>query len=69
MVRATYSVFVQTAVPGGAPPFAYGVRVTPEGGPPLDLPINSEAEFMAVLAVLQVPGELFYDRGALVKKG
>jgi hypothetical protein len=69
MVPATYSVFVQTAPPGNVPPFTFGVRVTPQGGGMITLPINSESEFNAVLALLQTPGQLFFDRGALIKNG
>jgi hypothetical protein len=54
---------------GNVPPFTFGVRVTPQGGGMITLPINSESEFNAVLALLQTPGQLFFDRGALIKNG
>ena len=69
MVPATYSVFLQTAPPGGIPPFTFGVRVSPQGGQVINLPVQSEAEFLSVLSLLQIPGQLFFHQGALIKNG
>jgi hypothetical protein len=67
MVPATVRVLIQTATPQGGPAFIPGVFVTPQGGREFPLPVNSAEEFMAILALLQVPGPLFFDRGALIK--
>jgi len=69
MIPVNYTVFVQTPSPEGAPPFRFGVKVKPEGAPEETLPVNSEAEFMAILALLQLPGPLFLEAGVLVKTG
>jgi hypothetical protein len=62
----SYVVQVNTnppQVPGAPPtPFRVGVAVQlQKNGPFQPLPINGPDEFMAVMAVLQVPGQLVFD--------
>lgn len=71
---AGYALQISTAPPpqSGAPPAPFRVGVSIQlqaAGPYQPLPINGPEEFLAVVALLQAPGRLFYDpAGATLEK-
>lgn len=59
-----YKLQVSTApVPGVAVTFTPRIFIQIPDRPPFQLPVNSEAEFMAICALLQVPGRLMFEDG------
>lgn len=65
-----YELAVSTAPRDGAEA-RYSCRITVQNmRQPIQLPVNSEAEFMAAAALLQTAGQLFYVQqdGTLLKR-
>jgi hypothetical protein len=59
-----YKLQVSTApLPGAAVTFTPRVFIQVPDRAPFQLPVNSEAEFMAICALLQVPGRLVFEDG------
>jgi hypothetical protein len=71
MKRVThYTLGISTAPKGPGTVARYYCTISVDGGKPFPLPVDNEQEFSAIVAMLGLPGPLFFNNaeGTLVKE-